>query len=132
KWWDWHVLPEGLFFFCKAYSRAFRDCPILIAENGMALQRTKSNKLGSRTDGLQRSEFLKAHLDQVHHLRQDGVPLLGYFHWSLTDNYEWGSYTPRFGLFAVDYENGAKRQVADHLGDRPIETYAQLIQGVPR
>ncbi|MBD0267177.1 MAG: glycoside hydrolase family 1 protein [Cyanobacteria bacterium Co-bin8] len=129
KWWDWHVLPEGLFFFCQEYSQTFDHCPIMIAENGMALQRTFNNHTANRrTDGLSRSEFLTAHLEQVKHLQQAGVPLLGYFHWSLIDNYEWGSYTPRFGLFAVDYMNGAERQQADHLGDCPAETYAKLIR----
>lgn len=129
KWWDWHVLPEGLFFFCQAYSHAFEQCPILIAENGMALRRSFSNQItDSRRDKLQRSEFITAHLEQVQRLRHSGVPLLGYFHWSLTDNYEWGSYTPRFGLYSVDYGNEAKRQASDHLGDCPAETYARLVR----
>ena len=37
KWWDWSVLPSGLRFFCKLYSEDFNR-PILIAENGMALE----------------------------------------------------------------------------------------------
>ena len=32
----------------------------------------------------------------------DGVTVDGYLHWSLLDNYEWGSYAPTFGLVAVD------------------------------
>jgi hypothetical protein len=32
----------------------------------------------------------------------EGIPVLGYCHSSLTDNYEWGTYTPRFGLYTVD------------------------------
>ena len=32
----------------------------------------------------------------------DGIDVIGYNYWSLTDNYEWGSYTPRFGLYTVD------------------------------
>src|SRR5699024_12073261 len=32
----------------------------------------------------------------------DGIDVIGYNYWSLTDNYEWGSYQPRFGLFTVD------------------------------
>jgi len=55
------------------------------------------------------------------------VPLLGYLHWSITDNYEWGTFTPRFGLFTIDYPNKAERLAEDYLGDRPSETYARLI-----
>jgi beta-glucosidase/6-phospho-beta-glucosidase/beta-galactosidase len=60
-------------------------------------------------------------------LLAEGVPMLGYLHWSITDNYEWGSYTPRFGLFGIDYNHDAARSATDHLGDNPSETYARLI-----
>lgn len=129
KWWDWRSLPEGLAFFCQYYVQTLPQRPILIAENGMALRRKPDNSVAShRRDQLRRSEFLKAHVEQVIQLRQTGVPLVGYFHWSLTDNYEWGSYTPRFGLFTLDFAQGTDRLVEDHLGDRPSETYTQLIQ----
>jgi len=128
KWWDWRSLPEGLHFFCHYYFQEL-NCPILIAENGMALRRKPDNSVAShRYDQLYRSEFLQAHVQQVNRLIQDGVPMLGYMHWSLTDNYEWGSYTPRFGLLTIDFANGTDRLVEDHLGDRPSETYARLIQ----
>ncbi|MBW4514219.1 MAG: family 1 glycosylhydrolase [Timaviella obliquedivisa GSE-PSE-MK23-08B] len=129
KWWDWRSLPEGLHFFCKYYSEDLGDRPIMIAENGMALRRKPDNSIAThRSDQLRRSDFLKLHLHQVKRLRQEGVPLIGYMHWSLTDNYEWGSYTPRFGLFSIDFEQGTKRIVEDYLGDRPSETYAKLIK----
>ncbi|WP_254721623.1 family 1 glycosylhydrolase [Kovacikia minuta] len=138
KWWDWRCLPEGLHFFCKFYaetlctrSQGEPSCPILIAENGMALRRKPDNSIATfRGDQLRRSEFLKAHIQQVQRLLKEEVPLVGYMHWSLTDNYEWGSYTPRFGLFAIDFAQGTDRLIEDHLGDRPSETYAQLIQKV--
>jgi 6-phospho-beta-galactosidase len=129
KWWDWRSLPEGLHFFCKYYSENLANRPVLIAENGMALRRKPDNSIATRrTDQLHRSEFLTLHLQQVQRLRQEQVPLLGYLHWSLTDNYEWGSYTPRFGLFSIDFATGTERLVQDHLGDRPSETYARLVQ----
>lgn len=40
-----------------------------------------------------------------------GVDVRGYFYWSLLDNYEWGSYAPRFGLVDVDRQNGFKRTI---------------------
>jgi len=135
KWWDWRSLPEGLHYFCQYYSREFghlvgqTHCPILIAENGMAIRRKPDNSIAThRSDSMLRSEFLRAHVQQVKRLVQEGIPILGYLHWSMTDNYEWGSYTPRFGLFSIDFQQGSDRLVADHLGDRPSETYAQLIR----
>ncbi|EKQ66989.1 beta-glucosidase/6-phospho-beta-glucosidase/beta-galactosidase [Leptolyngbyaceae cyanobacterium JSC-12] len=135
KWWDWRSLPEGLHFFCQFYSREFGSavgqvhCPVLIAENGMAIRRKPDNSIATRrSDQMLRSEYLKAHVYQVKRLVQEGIPMLGYLHWSMTDNYEWGSYTPRFGLFSIDFAQGSNRLVEDHLGDRPSETYTQLIR----
>ncbi len=139
KWWDWRLLPEGLHFFCTYYAKEFGR-EILIAENGMAIRRKSDNSSASwRTDRQSRSVFLERHVGEVRRLRAEGCPLIGYLHWSLTDNYEWGSFTPRFGLYSIDYANDAERRVEDHLGDRPSETYAKLIveteqalQGSPR
>jgi beta-glucosidase len=131
KWWDWRNLPEGLHFFCKHYAAEYHPMPILIAENGMALRRKLDNSIAMpRSDALKRSEFLKVHIAQIQRLLAEEVPVVGYLHWSLTDNYEWGSYTPRFGLFSIDYTQGTQRLVEDHLGDRPSETYAELIRSV--
>jgi len=129
KWWDWHILPGGLHAFCDYYSRAFPGRGILIAENGMAQRCKVDNKIsGVRRDRVTRSEFLDAHLREVRRMLDDNLPILGYLHWSLTDNYEWGSFTPRFGLFRVDYAHDLRRVAEDHLGDNPSKTYARLIQ----
>jgi len=127
KWWDWRVLPRGLHFFCGYYSRDFAR-PVLIAENGMALRRRADNQATHRTDRLKRSQFLRLHVHEVCKILNDGIPLLGYLHWSLFDNYEWGSLTPRFGLYSIDYTKGSDRLPEDQLGDRPAETYAELIK----
>jgi beta-glucosidase/6-phospho-beta-glucosidase/beta-galactosidase len=129
KWWDWHILPEGLHAFCSHYARAFPGKGILIAENGMA-QRFKADNRpsGHRKDRITRSEFLTIHFGEVRRMLAEKLPILGYLHWSLTDNYEWGSFTPRFGLFRIDYADGLRRIAVDHLGDNPSETYARLIR----
>ena len=126
KWWDWRVLPRGLHFFCDNYSHEF-GLPVLIAENGMALRRRPDRGHAQRRDRMTRSQFLRLHVHEVTRIRNRGVPLIGYLHWSLFDNYEWGTYTPRFGLFSLDYAAGTDRLAEDHYGDRPAETYARLI-----
>jgi beta-glucosidase len=127
KWWDWRVLPAGLHFFCKHYAEDFNR-PVLIAENGMAIRRRRDNRdLNQRRDKITRSRFLELHVAEVQRIRAEGIPLLGYLHWSLFDNYEWGSYTPRFGLYSLDYPRGLERCIEDPWGDRPSETYAKLI-----
>jgi beta-glucosidase/6-phospho-beta-glucosidase/beta-galactosidase len=128
KWWDWRVLPRGLHFFCKYYAEDFGR-PVLIAENGMALRRRADGRLirHRRRDRMTRSQFLRLHVHEVAKIRADGVPLIGYLHWSLFDNYEWGTYTPRFGLFSIDFPYSVERNVEAPDGDRPAETYAALI-----
>ncbi|HEY5894280.1 MAG TPA: family 1 glycosylhydrolase [Chthoniobacterales bacterium] len=127
KWWDWRVLARGMHFFCKYYSEDFGGREILIAENGMAKRRKKDNSRTRRRDGMTRSQFLKLHVHEVVRIVKDGIPVMGYLHWSLFDNYEWGSYTPRFGLYSIDYMNGAERDAVDPDGDNPSATYATLI-----
>lgn len=118
KWWDWRILPEGLAYFVRILKRF--DLPILIAENGMAT-RSDARRHWGRRDNLLRSDFLRFHVAMVKKLKAEGAPIIGYMHWSLVDNYEWGTYVPRFGLF------NREREAVDHRGDNPGRTYAELI-----
>jgi beta-glucosidase len=82
----WEVVPEGLErVLLKLWQRY--KLPMLITENGMAPD-----------NGLRREDYLRGHLKAVHDAMQKGAKVEGYLHWSLLDNYEWGSYRPRFGL----------------------------------
>ena len=131
KWWDWKALPRGLRFFVERYGAEYPDLPILIAENGMAERRCSSDEACQRREDQQsRSYFLRQHVLEVKKLRAEGWPLIGYFHWSLTDNYEWGTYAPRFGLFGVDFQSAKLERIPrDNGGDVPWQTYAELIAG---
>jgi beta-glucosidase len=132
KWWDWRVLPVGMRFFCEHYSKDYAGRPVLIAENGMALRRRPDNHITLRRDRMTRSQFLQVHIDEVVRIAQAEIPLIGYLHWSLFDNYEWGSFTPRFGLYSIDYQRDRERLEEDHLGDRPSLTYADLVESARR
>jgi beta-glucosidase/6-phospho-beta-glucosidase/beta-galactosidase len=131
KWWDWKALPRGLRFFVERYAAEYPDLPIVIAENGMAERRCRSEEICERrSDQQSRSYFLRQHVGEVKKLRAEGLPLVGYFHWSMTDNYEWGTYDPRFGLFGVDFKSpDLARMPRDEGGDVPWQTYAELIAG---
>jgi beta-glucosidase/6-phospho-beta-glucosidase/beta-galactosidase len=126
KWWDWRMLPEGLAFFVKHLGRY--GLPLLIAENGMALRRLPNNSPFRRRDNLARSQYLREHIRVVNRLVERGQPLIGYLHWSLFDNYEWGSFAPRFGLFSLDYTVYPTRHAVDATGDNPSATYAEEIR----
>ncbi len=57
----------------------------------------------------------------------------GYWHWSLVDNYEWGSYEPRFGLYGIDRhrgEHGYRWLDTDAMGDDSAGTYRGIIAGL--
>jgi beta-glucosidase len=95
----WEVSPRGFYDALRRYHDICR-LPILVAENGMATW-----DLNPRDDGWTRAAYLAAHVHQLQQAMADGVPVIGYVHWSITDNYEWGSFGPRFGLYSVDCRN---------------------------
>lgn len=74
------------------YVHAETTVPILVSEHGV-----------STTDDLQRASLIPAALGHLRAAIAEGVPVLGYIHWSLLDNYEWGGdERAQFGLVAVD------------------------------
>ncbi len=103
----WEVYPEGLHAFLRRVHEGYtRGLPLYVTENGMALADRVS---GGAVHDPRRADFLDAHLAQVRRAIDDGVPVKGYFTWSLLDNYEWNmGYGPRFGLVHVDYATRAR------------------------
>jgi beta-glucosidase len=99
--WRWPVHPRGIGDAVTEYWRRFRR-PVLIAENGFC---TRDGF--PRADGWTRERFLVHHLAHLEHAIDGGAEVLGYMHWSLLDNWEWGSFAPRFGLYRVDYADPA-------------------------
>ncbi|MGE5708316.1 MAG: glycoside hydrolase family 1 protein [Bacteroidota bacterium] len=95
-WWRWPIYPEGMYEISSDLYERYH-LPLLVAENGFATEGDNP-----RRDGWNREAFLVNHLAQLKRAMKEGVPVLGYMHWSLADNYEWGTYEPRFGLFGVD------------------------------
>ena len=61
-------------------------------------------------EDLNRIEYFQLHLKEILKCLKKGIPLKGYFAWSLLDNYEWSfGYDKRFGLIHVDYENFSRK-----------------------
>jgi beta-glucosidase len=99
----WEVYPQGLTDTLLRVHREYGPPSILITESGVAFP-DMAGKDGRVSDP-RRVEFLRAHMAAAHRAIEDGVPLRGYFVWSLMDNFEWQhGYTKRFGLFRVDYD----------------------------
>jgi beta-glucosidase len=80
--------PEGL----TANLERLKDLPVYITENGCSCD-----------DDRFRIVYLILHLSALREAMDRGVDVRGYFYWSLMDNYEWGSFLPRFGLVHVDF-----------------------------
>ncbi len=99
----WEIYPEGLEFFLRRTAAEYSgDVPIYITENGMA---NPDMLVAGAVDDNARIAYLAGHLAAVQRAAQDGVPVKGYFAWSLLDNFEWSlGYEKRFGLVHVDFE----------------------------
>jgi beta-glucosidase len=83
--------PEGLGNVIRYVHKALNK-PIIVTENGVATDNDE-----------RRIVFIDRALQGVHACLEDGIPVLGYMHWSLVDNFEWQlGYSKTFGLIAVD------------------------------
>lgn len=90
--------PQGLEHVIRRAAEDFKK-PLYVTENGI-----------STADDTRRVAFIQAALEGVQRCIVDGLPVKGYFHWSLMDNFEWQKgYAMTFGLIAVDRANGQKR-----------------------
>jgi beta-glucosidase len=99
----WEIFPDGLTDILVRIARDYGPEEIFITENGIALPDVADEQ--DRVNDPRRVSFLRDHLRAAHRAIDAGVPLKGYFHWSLMDNFEWGhGYTKRFGLFRVNFE----------------------------
>jgi len=99
----WEIYPEGLTDILVRVARDYGAREIYITENGIALPEQTESEGG--VDDSARISFMRDHLLAAHRAIDAGVPLRGYFHWSLMDNFEWGhGYTKRFGLVRVDFD----------------------------
>jgi beta-glucosidase len=98
----WEVFPEGLHRSLCRIADDYAPRAIHVTENGAAYDDTRGHD-GSVHDP-ERVAFLESHLSAVAQALSDGVPVEGYFVWSLLDNFEWArGYGKRFGLVYVDY-----------------------------
>ncbi len=88
----WSIYPRGIYESLKLLAEY--GMPILITENGIA-----------DGDESQRPSFLVDFLTWVDKAIEEQVPVIGYLHWSLYDNFEWAEgFSAKFGLLRLDYE----------------------------
>ncbi|MEY2700219.1 MAG: hypothetical protein RIQ52_974 [Pseudomonadota bacterium] len=98
----WEVYPSGLYDILVWVHGQYGDIPLYVTENGAAFEDPEPDSHGVIAD-TQRIAYLEAHIAQMDRASGAGVPLHGYFVWSLLDNFEWGyGYAQRFGLVHID------------------------------
>ncbi|MDB5097765.1 MAG: bglA [Cyanobacteria bacterium RYN_339] len=121
---NWPIYPQGIYVAARRlWDR--HHLPLMVTENGLALENGRT-----RPDGWTREAFLVNHVAQLQRATREGIPLLGYMHWTLTDNYEWGSFQPRFGLFSVDPDDLALKRVRTPAAD--VYDGIARANGVPK
>jgi beta-glucosidase/6-phospho-beta-glucosidase/beta-galactosidase len=100
---------KGLYNRLVEFAARWPDLPLVVTESGIATE------VGAR-----RAEAVVRALEWIARARDEGVDVRGYYHWSLFDNFEWAlGFTPRFGLYRVDYATYAREptEAATVLGD---------------
>lgn len=99
---DWLVEPRGLRDLLVRIHQDYQAPAIYVTENGAAFD--DERPMDGRVRDPRRVAYFYGHLGACHDAIQEGVPLKGYFAWSLMDNFEWAEgYSKRFGIVYVDY-----------------------------
>lgn len=119
KTWLMEMYPQGLYDAIMYYHRKYNK-PILIAENGISTEDLKP-----RADRWTRESALVEHIKYMKKAMNEGANVIGYYHWSITDNYEWGSFKPRFGLYTVDALNDPSMK---RVATPAVEVYKEIIR----
>jgi len=102
------IVPSGLTDLLVWIHERYGDVPIMITENGAVFDDGPDESGRIRDD--RRVRFVRDHVEALHTAIERGVPVIGYCHWSLMDNFEWKlGYAQRFGLVHVDYDTLARR-----------------------
>jgi beta-glucosidase len=101
---NWAITPE-LMHYTSLWMYNRYHLPIFITENGLSCR--DRIYVDGQVHDPDRIDFLHRYLKELGKAGDEGVPLMGYFHWCLTDNFEWNSgYDERFGLIYTDYTSG--------------------------
>ena len=104
----WEIYPQGLEDLLDQVYTTYHPRALLVTENGAAFSEADAQTREIHDE--QRIAYLRDHIQAVSRARQRGIPVRGYFAWTLLDNFEWTSgYRLRFGLVAVDPQTLERR-----------------------
>jgi beta-glucosidase len=98
----WEVFPDGLHRLLVRVAEEYAPPTIYVTENGAAFGDVRVHD--GRVHDPERTAYLESYIGAVSRAVADGVPVSGYFVWSLLDNFEWAhGYSKRFGIVYIDY-----------------------------
>ena len=99
----WEIYPPGIYQILTRVYMTYRVPKLYITENGASFSDAPDEN--GRINDLRRLKYLRDHFYYAHRAIENGVPLAGYFVWSLMDNFEWAyGFRQRFGIIWNDYE----------------------------
>jgi beta-glucosidase len=97
----WYMNPAGILSLLQKIAYHYPGKPIIITENGLA-----------DANDNQRQWWIEKTMTAIDAARSQDIPVIGYLHWSLLDNFEWAyGWWPKFGLVEVDRHNNMKRKI---------------------
>ncbi len=103
----WEIHPDGLIDVMKMVHERAPELGIYVTENGAAYEDTVA--ADGSIDDEERRLYFELHVAACDQALGQGLPLKGYFAWSLMDNFEWAfGFSRRFGLVHVDFETQAR------------------------
>ncbi|MDD2920222.1 GH1 family beta-glucosidase [Rhodoferax sp.] len=118
----WEVSPEGMVALLSRVARDYQPAAIYLTENGS----TYDDVVGAdgEINDVERRRYLMRHIAAAREIVAQGIPVKGYFAWSLLDNFEWAEgYIRRFGLTHVDFDTQQRRLKASG------KWYRDFLQG---
>jgi beta-glucosidase len=96
------IFPEGIYDLLHKFNRYKGIREIVITESGVCLD---DLLIDGRIQDTERIHYYRQTLASILKAKQEGIPVKGYFAWTLTDNFEWNEgYSPRFGLVYINYD----------------------------
>ena len=103
----WEIYPDGLYQLLNRIHFEYRPPKIYVTESGCSFLDGPGDD--GRVNDQRRIDYLRDHFAAAHRAINNGVPLAGYFVWTLIDNFEWAEgYRQRFGLVWIDFNTQAR------------------------
>ena len=106
---NYTIYPEGLYYALETIDKEMvtpisiiqgKNIPLYVTENGIAAVDAEKD----------RELFFKRYLYAIKKAISRGIEVKGYITWSLMDNYEWGSYSKKYGLYHVEFDKSSPDQ----------------------